>query len=195
MNIISSSLLAFIQREQPFSHFSFSRWQSVLAITLLGVLTGLDPRVTAPQPGMPEGAVMSPALGIGFSVVLVWLCFLVCVGVVRWWARRGGRWDGEGDLFNLLAAAWLVPDALAAGSTIVGLPPVLGMALWLYSVWVAGHALSSAIPRVSLGYSIAGVLISVVLMTVLMLLASVGMGLFLMGGLPPASPAASMGAG
>ncbi|MDO4682461.1 MAG: hypothetical protein Q4B17_06685 [Lautropia sp.] len=195
MTIVSSSLSAFMQREQPFSKFSFPRWQSVLAITLLGVLTGLDPRVSAPQPGMPEMSVMSPGLAIGFSLVMVWACFLVCVGVVRWWVKRNGRWDGDGDIFNLLAAVWLVPDALAAGLTILGLPPLVGMALWLYSVWVAGHALDSAIPRVSLGYAILGVLISVVLMSLIMLVASVGMGLFLMGGVPPAPPAAPSGGG
>lgn len=70
MNVVYLSLLAFVQREQPISNFSFPRWQSVLAITLLGVLTGLDPRMTAPQPGVPETAVMSPALAIGFAVVL-----------------------------------------------------------------------------------------------------------------------------
>ncbi|MDO4905952.1 MAG: hypothetical protein Q4A16_10505 [Lautropia sp.] len=42
------------------------------------------------------------------------MCFLIGVGVVRWWARRGSRWDGEGDIFNLLAAAWFVPDTLRA---------------------------------------------------------------------------------
>lgn len=161
----------------------------MLAVTLLGVLTGLDPRVSAPQPGMPETAVMSPGLAIAFSVVLIWLCFLVCVSVVRWWVKRGGRWDGNGDIFNLLAAAWLVPDALAAGGMMLGMPPVVGMAMWLYSVWVAAHALESAIPRVSLGYAIAGVLISVVLMSLVVFMASIGMGLFLMGGLPSTMPA------
>ena len=82
MSIVSSAFLAFIQREQPISNFSFPRWQSVLAITLLGVLTGLDPRMTAPQPGMLETAVMSPALAIGFAVVLIWVCFPVCVLVI-----------------------------------------------------------------------------------------------------------------
>ena len=195
MSIVSSAFLAFIQREQPISNFSFPRWQSVLAITLLDVLTGLDPRMTAPQPGMPETAVMSPALAIGFAVVLIWVCFPVCVGVVRWWVKRGGRWDGQGDLFNLIATACLLPDALAAVLVMLGVPAVMGMAIWLYSVWVAAHALNSAIPRVSLGYAVAGVLLSVVLMSIIMVVASIGMALFLMGGLPPGAPTAPVGAG
>lgn len=195
MDIVFSALLAFILRDQPISNFSFPRWQSVLAITLLGVLTGLDPHMTAPQPGMSETAVMSPALAIGFSVVLVWVCFLVCVGTLRWWVKRGGRWDGKGDLFNLIAAAWLATDILAVVLMMLGVPPVVSTVVWLYSVWVAGHALNSAIPRVSLGYAIAGVLLSVMLMSIIMVAASIGMTLFLMGGLPPGAPPAPAGAG
>lgn len=195
MSIVSSAFLAFIQCEQPISNFSFPRWQSVLAITLLGVLTGLDPRMTAPQPGVPETAVMSPALAIGFAVVLIWVCLPIGVGVVRWWVKRGGRWDGQGDLFNLIAAACLLPDALAAVLVMLGVPAVLSMVVWLYSVWVAAHALNSAIPRVSLGYAVAGVLLSVVLMSIVMVVASIGMALFLMGGLPPGAPTAPVGAG
>ena len=77
----------------------------------------------------------------------------------------------------------------------LGVPPVVSTVVWLYSVWVAGHALNSAIPRVSLGYAIAGVLLSVMLMSIIMVAASIGMTLFLMGGLPPGAPPAPVGAG
>ncbi|MDO4906163.1 MAG: hypothetical protein Q4A16_11585 [Lautropia sp.] len=194
MNIASAGFAAFTLREQPMSNFDFPRWQSVAAITLLGVLTGLDPHMTAPQPGLPEAAVMSPGMAMGFSVVLIWACFLMGFWVVRWWVRRGGRWDGQGDLFNLVAAMWFVPDTLAAVLTILGVPALLVSVLWLYSIWVAGNALEGAIPRVSLGYAIGGIGISVVLMMLVLGVFSVGLGVFLMGGIPPA-PSGVVGAG
>lgn len=195
MNIVSSGLSAFMLREQSFSDFSFPRWQSVLAITLVGVLAGLDPRMTTPQPGMPKTAVMSQGMAIGFCVGLIWLCFLIGLGIARWWVKRGGRWDGEGDLFNLIAATWFLPDALAALVAILGGPDLLGLVLWMFSVWVAGNALSSAIPKVSLGYAIGGICISVVLMLVVMTVALVGVSIFLMGGLPPPQAGVALGGG
>lgn len=194
MNIISSGLSALALRDQPFSHFAFPRWQSVAAITLLGVLIGLDPQMTAPQPGLPAEAVMSPGMAIAVSVVLIWVCFLIGYGVMRWWVRRGGRWDGEGDLFNLVATSWFVPDALAAVLTILGVPMLMVSVLWLYSIWVAGNALEGAIPKVSLGYAIGGIVISLVPIMVVMGVVALALGVFLMGGVPPAPPGAA-GAG
>lgn len=194
MNILSSGLSALALRDQPFSHFAFPRWQSVAAITLLGVLIGLDPQMTAPQPGLPPDAVMSLGMAIAVSVVMIWACFLIGYGVMRWWVRRGGRWDGEGDLFNLVAASWFVPDALAAVLTILGVPMLMVSVLWLYSIWVAGNALEGAIPKVSLGYAIGGIVISLVPIMVVMGVVALALGVFLMGGVPPAPPGAA-GAG
>ena len=53
---------------------------------------------------------------------MVWLTFLVIVAVLRWWVMHGGRWDGLGDLFNFVAAAWLVSDVLGAGLVAIGAP-------------------------------------------------------------------------
>lgn len=194
MNILSSGLSAFALRDQPMSNFAFTRWQSVAAITLLGVLIGLDPQMTTPQQGLPLDAVMSLGMAIAVSVVLIWVCFLIGYGVVRWWVRRGARWDGEADLFNLVAASWFVPDALAAVLTILGVPMLMVSVLWLYSIWVAGNALEGAIPKVSLGYAIGGIVISVVLMMLVLGVVSVAVGVFLMGGMPPEAPGAA-GAG
>ena len=51
---------------------------------------------------------------------MTWAAFGVIVGLLRWWLPRGGRWDKRGDLFNLVAASWLVADALGAGLTALG---------------------------------------------------------------------------
>ena len=43
MGVIQTSIFAFLLHEQPFERFRFARWQSVVAITLLGICSGLDP--------------------------------------------------------------------------------------------------------------------------------------------------------
>ncbi len=37
MGVIQTSIFAFLLHEQPFERFRFARWQSVVAITLLGI--------------------------------------------------------------------------------------------------------------------------------------------------------------
>ncbi|WP_173026072.1 hypothetical protein [Acidovorax sp. SRB_14] len=59
-------------------------------------------------------------------------------------------------MFNLLVASWLVVSMLPAGLTAVGMPMLLMLPLWLYSVWVSGKALSGAIPKANLAYNIGG---------------------------------------
>ncbi|WP_265305047.1 hypothetical protein [Verminephrobacter eiseniae] len=107
-------------------------------------------------PGVPAwlGVVMG-----GMGLVTTWVAFPIIVAVLRWWLKRGGRWDGQGDLFNLVAASWLVADTLGAGLTALGVPPLLTLPLWLYSVWVGAQAIEGAIPQASLGYCIAGIAI------------------------------------
>lgn len=158
-HLIPPAFSLFLLRELPFSRFDFPRWQSVLAVTLIGVLAGLDPGLRAGTPEMPG---MPPWVTIPSMVLSVWLAFLIVVGVLRWWMRRGGRWDGQGDLFNLVAASWLVADVLGAGLTALGVPGLLTLPLWLYSVWVGGNALSGTIPKASLGYSISGIVIGII---------------------------------
>lgn len=162
MNIVTSSFMAFMLREQPFSHFSFPRWQSVLGITLIGVLMGLDPRASMPPPEMPDAPVIPLWAAVAISVVMLWACIPVTLAVLRWWLKRGQRWDGQGDLFNLVAASWLVVDVVAAAGAAMGLSEFIVMPVWLYSLWVNGNAISGAIPRASLGYAIGGILLSLI---------------------------------
>lgn len=152
--MLSASWAAFLLKEQPFHRFDFPRWQAVLGISLLGVLIGLDPQTVAAEPGVP---VMVLAW-LGF--VMLWAAFLTGYWFLSWWMKRGGRWDGQGDLFNLLAAAWFVVNLIVCLMPLMGVPMIFQLPVWLFSVWVTGNALSGAIPKASLGYSIAGILLS-----------------------------------
>ncbi len=157
--MLSPALSLFLLRELPFPHFDFPRWQAVLAVTLIGVLAGLDPALRAETPEMPG---LPLWLAIPFMALTVWAAFLIILAMLKWWMKRDGRWDGQGDLFNLVAASWLVADTLGTGLTALGLPGLLTLPLWVYSVWVGGNALSGAIPKASLGYSIGGIVLSLV---------------------------------
>lgn len=157
--MIPQSFNLFFLRELPFASFTFPRWQSILAITLIGVFTGLDPSIrtgTSEMPGMPL------FISIPFAVLGIWAAFPLIVGILKWWMKRGSRWDGQGDLFNLIAASWLIADTLGGVLIALGVPPVLTLPLWLYSVWVGGNALSGAIPKASLGYAISGIVLGLI---------------------------------
>lgn len=182
--MIAASLSLFLLRELPFSRFDFPRWQAVLAITLIGVLTGFDPAMRAGTPEMPG---MPLSMTLPFAVLSVWVGFLVILGVLKWWMKRGGRWNGQGNLFNLVAASWLIADMLGAGLTALGVPPLLSLPMWLYSVWVGGNALSGAIPKVSLGYAIGGIVIGLIPAMLVMgiLFAVLGTALAMLGVAPP----------
>lgn len=159
MSLLSVAIELFFLRRPLFDRFAIRRWQSALAITLIGLLAGLDPNTRSAQSDMPA---MPLWLVIPVAVVSIWAAFLVIVGVLRWWMKRDARWNGQGDLFNLVAASWLVANVFGVGMVALGVPPLLTLPLWLYSVWVGGNALSGAIPRASLGYSIGGIAIGLI---------------------------------
>ncbi|MCW5259925.1 hypothetical protein D5045_06570 [Verminephrobacter eiseniae] len=152
-------------REVRFPDLLFPRWQSVLVISLIGMLIGLNPilRAALPDVSAPWRNVVVELVA---GLLLIWAAFLVMMAVLRWWLKRGGRWDGQGDLFNLVAASWLVADTLVAGYASLAAPPFLiwhlFLPLWLYSLWVGAKAMASAIPQASLGYCIAGIAIGLV---------------------------------
>ncbi|HAZ61816.1 MAG TPA: hypothetical protein DCY89_09620 [Gammaproteobacteria bacterium] len=152
--MLNAAVQLFFLRELSFAHFAFPRWQAVLAISLLGLLASFDPNLRAAPPDHPP-----PPIGLIVPAIIlgVWAGFLVFLGILKPWLRRGGRWDGQGDLFNLLAASWLVTDLLVIGLTNLSVPMPFVLPLGLYSLWVGANALTSAIPRASLGYCFAGI--------------------------------------
>lgn len=184
IGMLQTSFSLFLLRKLPFSRFDFPRWQSVLAISLIGLLIGLDPSLRDTPPDM----VVPPLwLAVGMGLVTTWVGFLIILGVLRWWMKRGGRWDGQGDLFNLVAASWLVADTLGAGLSALGIPPLFTFPLWLYSVWVGANALSGAIPKASLGYSIGGIVVGFIpaMLAAGVVFAMLGIVLAMLGVVPP----------
>ncbi|MBW7902537.1 MAG: hypothetical protein H3C26_13735 [Rhodocyclaceae bacterium] len=157
--MLTTAFSLFTLRQQPFERFTFPRWQSALAITLIGFLGGFG---SIMRVGATEMPTMPLWLLIPVTVLSVWAVFLVTMGILRWWMKRSARWNGQGDLFNLLAASWLVANFLGIGTVALGVTPLLTLPLWLYAVWVGGNALSGAIPKASLGYSIAGIIIGLI---------------------------------
>lgn len=185
-------MLLFILRKMPFSHLDFRRWQSALVITIIGFSIGLDPHLW-PGSEMPAIPLWLTLSGM---VSATWAGFFVILGVLRWWMRRGGRWNGEGSLFNLVAASWLMTNALGVGFAVMGVSPLLTLPLWLYSLWVGANALSGAIPRASISYSIGGIVIGLVpaVLVSAIVFAAVGIALAVFGvaPLPPDSGPAGM---
>ncbi|KAA5924890.1 hypothetical protein F1536_04205 [Achromobacter xylosoxidans] len=157
--MIASSLSLFCLSELPFSRFDFPRWRSALAITILGLGGGLISGVLPPESNWPAVPMWVTLCG---AIVSTWAAFLIIVCVLRAWMKRDGRWDGQGNLFNLVATSWLVADLLGIGLTAMGVPLLATLLLWLYSVWVGANALSSAIPKASIGYSIGGIAIGLI---------------------------------
>ena len=91
-------------------------------------------------------------------------------------------------MFNLIAASWLVIDLIVYAASMLGAPGFIVMPLSIYTIWVAGNALSGAIPKASLGYSIVGVILAII--PGALIGAAVGIMLVKMGYLPmPAAPA------
>jgi len=182
--MLTPALSLFLLRELPFARFDFPRWQAWAALIVIGLLVGLDPSMRAGTPEMPG---MPLPVALVFNVALILLCFPLIVLFLKWWMKRGGRWDGEGDLFNLVAASWLVADGLGAGLVALGVPHLITLPLWLYAVWVGGNALSGAIPKASLGYSIVGIVLSLIPAMLLagVLMAALGVIAAMLGLMPP----------
>jgi hypothetical protein len=160
MNIITASFNLFLLRKLPFDQFNFSVIQSWTVVILLGVLVGFDPANRESMDGAPE---------IPLAILIIGSIVFICVGAVviwaflRWWMQRGQRWNGEGKLFNLMVASWLIPDGLASLFTAMGAAVWSVLPLWFYSIWVGVKALNNAMPSASLGYTFAGISLATLL--------------------------------
>ena len=168
MGVIQTSIFAFLLHEQPFERFRFARWQSVVAITLLGVLQGLAWYMHGHALKASHLALPFLLVKVLFGVLLPWAAFSIIHRACRWWLMRGERWDGKDDLFNLMAASWLLPFALLYGLYALDVPGILLVPIGIYAIWVNANAMSGAVPKATLGYSIAGIVNGLVLIYVLL---------------------------
>ena len=157
MDVIRAGVSAFLLREQPFERFRFSRWQSRFVITLLGVLQGLAMHMHVHALKASDLALPTLWGKVIFGVLSTWAVFPIIHRACRWWLMRGERWDGKDDLFNLMAASWLLPFALLYGLYALGVAGVLLVPILIYAIWVNANAMSGAVPKATLGYSIAGI--------------------------------------
>jgi hypothetical protein len=78
--MFKTSLSLFFLRAQPFSCFQLPRWQAIVAVSLIGILVGLDPSLAATPPGIPEPPLWLAAV-LGF--LMTWAAFSVVFGVLR----------------------------------------------------------------------------------------------------------------
>lgn len=168
MDVIRAGVSAFLLREQPFERFRFSRWQSYFVITLLGVLQGLAWYMHGHALKASHLALPFLLVKVLFGVLLTWAAFSIIHRACRWWLMRGERWDGKDDLFNLMAASWLLPFALLYGLYALDVPGILLVPIEIYAIWVNANAMSGAVPKATLGYSIAGIVNGLVLIYVLL---------------------------
>ena len=101
-------------------------------------------------------------------------------------------WRTLGDLFNLIAASWLVVDLLGFLLSGLGVPESLVTLVWFYAIWVGANAMSGAIPKASLGYGIGGIILGGILAIVTIMGLIVGLVMVVQllgaGGMP--APAA-----
>lgn len=162
-------------REVSASDFSYPVAAACVLLAAQGVITGLDPQMG----GVP---LLNRMI---FGLVTTAAVFAIITFFMRWWLKRGQRWNGDGPLFRLIVAASAI-DLFTGGLTALGVPGLFILPLFLYSIWVAAQAMGSAF-GVSLRYSIAGILLSFIPI----MLAVMGMSALLMfvGILPvPATP-------
>ncbi|HDR9512299.1 hypothetical protein C5615_38875 [Burkholderia cepacia] len=161
LRILSSSHRLLILRKLGFDHFDFPRWHSMLAV----ISASLSPVYVAVIRHLEfKGLAWIPPATAVCSMLLF---YPVYIAVLRWWMRRGERYDGRGSLFNLLISSQLVLTAfyIAADATFGLFPVFYSIPYSLYAILVTGNALSGAIPKATLGYSIAGVVIATILST------------------------------
>lgn len=166
----------------PWAAYSWATWKSWVLVLLIGIATGLDPATTA--------LFYSPIWAVLLGVVLTLPIFSIGVAFIRWWLKRGGRWDGQGALFNLIVAASAI-DLLGAGLTALGVPVLFTLPMFVFSLWIGANAIAGAC-QVSLRYALGGVVLSIlpamVAMSVLMM-ALLPIFLALGVALPPAAVA------
>lgn len=136
-------------RVQPLAHYQYPGWQPALLVTLLGVFAASTADV-----------LQAPIAGkIVYFICLNWLELVLMARFFGWWLQQGGRWNGEGALWPLLAACQgiqLLEPLLSWFPDAVAMP--LSLVLAAYSVAILINALAAA-TQVARSHVIGGVLL------------------------------------
>lgn len=161
MNVISSSISLFFLRKLSWSNYNFSYWQSALAVMFMVVIVGFDKNLRLPTIVGHSDTTVWLVMLIVIIIPIVWAAIGINLIALRWWLKRGQRWDGRGRLFNLLTASSLIASVLQAGLKALGVSHlILPICVFVYVLWVQVNALSLVIPKASIGYLITGTIIS-----------------------------------
>ncbi len=153
-----ASLKLLLLRPIGFEALAFPRWQPVAAHAA-ALLAWLMPQM-ASQVRADWVTHRWNSLGSALAAALVWVlayavAWWVGFGLIRGLLRAGRRWDGDGDLFKLLATAtWPVLALLVAAAAVTGPWGNRGdaaMVGWLLcGAFVAARAMTGAIPALGL---------------------------------------------
>lgn len=150
LNAILKPLL--LKEDITWQDFAYPPLYAWLLLLALGILTGLDPQLQA-DTAMPLWA------NLLLMVISMLVLYPISAWFMRWWMGRKGC-DGQGRMFRLIVAVSAIglPSALLV---VLGVPALFTLPLWLYSIWVAAHALEQ-VCKVSLGYAVGGILLSII---------------------------------
>ena len=153
--MFSAALNLFLLRKLAFERFAFPRYLSVLVITFYGGIFGFD------LIWEHSGIEILPLLG-GFTlyVAIFWGFYVLLLAMLEWSMKQDPHWDGQGELFNLVVSASIVPNTLFFGLTIIEADLLIHCLLGFYSLGVLANELSGAIPKASLAYSMVSIVMS-----------------------------------
>ncbi|WP_417581487.1 hypothetical protein [Nitrincola sp.] len=174
MNAITIALDLARLRGHPIKDYTFPFWQAVILLTFIGISYGLDPSIGIPL-----------IYAIILGVLIYWSWYWVCNFVISWWLKRSKLWDGRGALSRVIIASWGI-DILLPFLGLMGIPGLLLIPLWLYTLWVMVNAISHA-TGVSKGSSIIACLAALlVYLFTLGMLAAITIVALVMSGIFPA---------
>lgn len=141
----------FLKEGITWEDFNYPKLQAWSLIVCLGILGALESAESAP----PIPMVWHILLSVVFTMVI----FFIATLFMQWWMKRKGC-DSQGRMLQLVAATALI-DIVISIAGILGVPLYFLLPLFLYSLWVAAHALEQ-VSELSIGYIIVGLLVSLI---------------------------------
>lgn len=159
-NMIKNAIHLFFLRKVDFYSFNSKVSASIFSILIIGILTGIDPSSPA-RTLLNHPSFITYTVNIIIHGVLPTLsAFIIITALLGHWLKRGHRWDGQGNLLNLIAASWLIADSLIAILIALGISRLLIFPLLIYSIIVGVNALTNAIPKASRTYCLIGIILT-----------------------------------